>query len=142
MKNYKMGIFKEFKTFAMKGNVVDMAVGIIIGAAFGKIVASFVSDVLMPPLGLLLGGVNFTDLKIIIQKASVSGSGEAIAAVSLNYGSFIQVVVDFLIVAFAIFMMIKALNATKKKEETAPAAPPAPSNEEKLLSEIRDLLRK
>ncbi|MFH1000785.1 MAG: large-conductance mechanosensitive channel protein MscL [Bacteroidota bacterium] len=137
-----MGIFKEFKTFAMKGNVVDMAVGIIIGAAFGKIVASFVSDVLMPPLGLLLGGVNFTELKFVIQEASVSATGESIAAVSLNYGSFIQVVVDFLIVAFAIFMMIKALNATKKKEEAAPASPPAPSNEEKLLSEIRDLLKK
>ena len=137
-----MGLIKEFKSFAMKGNVVDMAVGIIIGAAFGKIVASFVSDVLMPPIGLLLGGVNFTDLKFIIKEASVTNTGDAIAAVNLNYGSFIQVVVDFLIVAFAIFMMIKAMNATKKKEEAIPAPPTGPSNEEKLLSEIRDLLKK
>ncbi len=136
-------MIKEFKTFAMKGNVVDMAVGIIIGAAFGKIVASFVSDVLMPPLGLLLGGVNFTDFKFIINDAYVNQAGEAIAAVSINYGNFIQVTVDFLIVAFAIFMMIKAMNTTKKKEEeAAPAPPPAPSKEEVLLGEIRDLLKK
>lgn len=138
-----MGIIKEFKTFAMKGNVMDMAVGIIIGGAFGKIVASFVSDVLMPPLGLLMGGVNFTDLKITIKEAAVSEAGEAIAAVTVNYGNFIQVTVDFLIVAFAIFMMIKAMNSMKKKEESAPPPPPpGPSNEEKLLSEIRDLLKK
>lgn len=137
-----MGVIKEFKTFAMKGSVVDMAVGIIIGAAFGKIVASFVSDVLMPPLGVLMGGVDFTDLKIVIQEAAVGPAGEAITAVSINYGNFIQVTVDFLIVAFAIFMMIKAMNASKKKEEAAPPAPPAPSKEEVLLGEIRDLLKK
>lgn len=135
-----MGIIKEFKTFAMKGSVLDMAVGIIIGAAFGKIVASFVSDVLMPPLGMMLGGVNFTDLKFIIKEATTNE-----AAVSLNYGNFIQVTVDFLIVAFAIFMMIKAMNSIKKKDEVAPVAPAAPSkpsNEELLLTEIRDLLKK
>jgi len=139
-----MGMIKEFKTFAMKGSVVDMAVGIIIGAAFGKIIASFVSDVLMPPLGVLMGGVDFTDLKIVIQEAAVGPAGEAIAAVNINYGTFIQVTVDFIIVAFAIFMMIKAMNASRKKEEAAAPvpAPPAPSKEEVLLSEIRDLLKK
>lgn len=137
-----MGMIKEFKAFAMKGNVVDMAVGIIIGAAFGKIVASFVNDVLMPPLGVLLGGVNFTDLKFVIQEASLDEAGQAIAAVSINYGSFIQVTIDFIIVAFAIFLMVKGMNSMKKKEEAKPAAPPAPSKQEVLLGEIRDLLKK
>lgn len=138
-----MGLMKEFKAFAMKGNVMDMAVGIIIGAAFGKIIASFVKDVLMPPLGMLMGGVNFTDLKIVIQEAAVSEAGEAIAAVSINYGSFIQVTVDFLIVAFAIFMMVKGMNSMKKKEAAAAPPPPAgPTKEEVLLGEIRDLLKK
>jgi large conductance mechanosensitive channel len=132
-----MKIVDEFKAFAMKGNVVDMAVGIIIGAAFGKIIASLVNDVIMPPLGLLIGGVNFTDLKFVM-KAAVGD----IPAVTLNYGNFLQVVFDFLIVAFAVFMMIKAMNAAKKKEEAAPAAPPAPTKEETLLTEIRDLLKK
>jgi len=127
----------EFKAFAMKGNVVDMAVGIIIGAAFGKIVASIVNDVIMPPIGLLVGGVNFTDLKIIL-KAAVGEN----PAVTLNYGNFLQVVFDFLIVAFAVFMVIKAMNSAKKKEEAAPAPPPAPTKEETLLTEIRDLLKK
>ncbi|MBN1651834.1 MAG: large-conductance mechanosensitive channel protein MscL [Bacteroidales bacterium] len=135
-------MIKEFKAFAMKGNVVDMAVGIIIGAAFGKIVASFVNDVLMPPLGVLLGGVNFTDLKFVIQEASLDEAGQAIAAVSINYGSFIQVTIDFIIVAFAIFLMVKGMNSMKKKEEAKPAAPPAPSKQEVLLGEIRDLLKK
>jgi len=137
-----MGMIKEFKTFAMKGNVVDMAVGIIIGGAFGKIIASFVNDVLMPPIGMLLGGVDFKELKFIIQEAAVSEAGEAIAAVSINYGNFIQVSIDFLIIAFAIFMMIKGMNSMQKKEEAKPAAPPAPSKEEVLLGEIRDLLKK
>lgn len=138
-----MGLMKEFNAFAMKGNVMDMAVGIIIGAAFGKIIASFVKDVLMPPLGMLMGGVNFTDLKFVIQEASVSETGEAIAAVSINYGSFIQVTVDFLIVAFAIFMMVKGMNSMKKKEAAAaPPPPPGPTKEEVLLGEIRDLLKK
>lgn len=132
-----MKLAEEFKTFAMKGNVTDMAVGIIIGAAFGKIVSSIVSDIIMPPLGLLIGGVNFTDLKIILKAAT-----ETNPAVTLNYGNFLQVCFDFLIVAFAIFMVIKAINAAKKKEEAAPAAPPAPSKQEVLLSEIRDLLKK
>ena len=138
-------MLKEFKEFAMKGNVMDMAIGIIIGGAFGKIVASFVSDVLMPPLGLLMGGVNFTDFKFVLSEAVMGADGvETAAAVSINYGNFIQVTVDFIIVAFAIFMMIKAMNAAKKKEEAAPApaAPPAPSKEEVLLGEIRDLLKK
>lgn len=132
-----MKILDEFKAFAMKGNMVDMAVGIIIGAAFGKIVASLVNDILMPPLGLLLGGVNFTDLKLVMKAAT-----ETAPAVTWNYGSFIQTAIDFLIVAFAIFMLVKAINATKKKEAAAPPPPPAPSKEETLLTEIRDLLRK
>jgi large conductance mechanosensitive channel len=132
-----MKLVDEFKSFAMKGNVVDMAVGIIIGAAFGKIIASMVSDVLMPPLGLLIGGVNFTDLKFIM-KAAVGEN----PAVTMNYGNFLQVVFDFLIVAFIVFLMIKAMNAAKKKEVAPPPPPPAPSKEELLLTEIRDLLKK
>lgn len=139
-----MKMINEFKAFAMRGNVVDMAVGIIIGGAFGKIVSSVVSDVIMPPIGLLMGGVSFTDLKLILKEPVLDAAGAVTsAAVSINYGNFIQVTVDFLIVAFAIFMMIKAMNSLKKKEEApveAPA-PPAPSNEEVLLSEIRDLLK-
>jgi large conductance mechanosensitive channel len=132
-----MKLVDVFKAFAMKGNVVDMAVGIIIGAAFGKIIASMVSDVIMPPLGLLIGGVNFTDLKIVM-KAAVGEN----PAVTLNYGNFLQVVFDFLIVAFVVFMMIKAMNSAKKKQVAAPAAPPSPPKEEILLTEIRDLLKK
>ena len=138
-----MSLVKEFKEFAMRGNVVDMAVGIIIGGAFGKIVSSLVNDVIMPPLGLLIGGVNFTDLKITIKPESVDAAGQAVKAVTLNWGNFVQVIFDFLIVAFAIFMVIKGMNSLKKKEEPAtPPAPPAPSKEEELLSEIRDLLKK
>lgn len=136
-----MGMVKEFKEFAMKGNVVDMAVGIIIGGAFGKIVSSAVSDVIMPPIGLALGGVNFTDLKIKISDAVMEGD-KMKEAVTINYGNFIQVTVDFLIIAFVIFMMIKAMNSMKKKEEAAPAAPAEPSAEVKLLTEIRDSLKK
>ena len=132
-----MKLLDEFKAFAMRGNVVDMAVGIIIGAAFGKIVSSVVSDIIMPPIGLLLGGVNITDLKVVMKAAT-----DAAPAVTWNYGNFLQVTFDFLIVAFAVFMLIKGINAMKKKEEAAPAAPPAPSKEETLLSEIRDLLKK
>jgi len=132
-----MAFIQEFKTFAMRGNVVDMAVGIIIGGAFGKIVSSFVADVIMPPIGVLVGNVDFTNLAITIKQAS----GD-VAAVTLNYGKFIQSVVDFLIIAFAIFMMIKAMNTFKKKQEEAPAAPPAPSAEVVLLTEIRDALVK
>lgn len=132
-----MALLKEFKTFAMRGNVVDMAVGIIIGGAFGKIVSSLVNDVIMPPIGVLIGGVDFKDLSMTIKEAE----GD-IAAVTINYGNFIQNIFDFIIVAFAIFMVIKGMNSMKKKEEDAPAAPPAPSKEEQLLAEIRDLLKK
>lgn len=140
-----MGFISEFKTFAMKGNVVDMAVGIIIGGAFGKIVSSFVSDIIMPPIGVLVGGVDFAELKVVLKQAVMEGAEVVTPAVTINYGSFINVVIDFIIIAFAIFMMIKFMNNLKKKEEAAPApppAPPAPSAEEKLLAEIRDLLKK
>ncbi|MBK7630354.1 MAG: large-conductance mechanosensitive channel protein MscL [Ignavibacteriales bacterium] len=130
-------MMKEFKEFAMKGNVMDMAVGIIIGGAFGKIISSFVSDVLMPPIGLLLGGMDFSKLALTLKEGS-----EGVAPVTLNYGMFINATVDFLIIAFAIFMVIKAMNSMKKKEEAAPAPPPAPTKEEVLLGEIRDLLKK
>lgn len=130
-------MLKEFKEFAMRGNVVDMAVGIIIGGAFGKIVASFVGDVLMPPIGMLMGGVDFTSLAVKLSEAGPGGE-----PVLLKYGMFIQTVVDFLIVAFAIFMMIKWMNSLKKKEEVKPVAPPAPPVQELLLTEIRDLLKK
>lgn len=139
-----MKMMKEFKEFAMRGNVVDMAVGIIIGVAFGKIVSSFVNDVLMPPIGELLGGTNFTAFKWIIKDAVMEGDKVVTAPISLNYGNFIQAIVDFLIVAFAIFMMIKAMNSMKKKEVKAVevVTPPPPTTEEKLLAEIRDLLKK
>ena len=138
-----MSFVKEFKEFAMKGNVIDLAVAVIIGGAFGKIIASFVADIVMPLIGLLLGGVNFTDLKWVIKPAEMVNGVEK-AAASLNYGNFIQVTIDFLIIALAIFLAIKAMNSLKKKEEPAPeapAAPAAPSNEEVLLGEIRDLLK-
>jgi large conductance mechanosensitive channel len=131
-----MSMMSEFRDFAMRGNVVDMAVGIVIGGAFGKIVSSFVNDVLMPPLGIAIGGVDFSQLSMTLKEAA----GEA-EAVTLNYGAFVQTVVDFVIIAFAIFMVIKAMNSLKKKEEEKPAEPPKPSAEETLLSEIRDLLR-
>jgi large conductance mechanosensitive channel len=132
-----MKIFDEFKAFAMKGNVVDMAVGIIIGAAFGKIVSSAVNDIIMPPIGLLLGGVNFNELKLVMKAAT-----ETVPAVTWNYGNFIQVTIDFLIVAFAVFLLVKGVNAAKKKEAAAPPAPPAPTKDQVLLTEIRDLLKK
>lgn len=131
-----MSLLKEFKEFAMKGNVVDLAVAVIIGGAFGKIVSSFVNDIIMPPIGVLLGGVDFKDLSIIIKEAE----GE-LPAVVLSYGNFIQNVVDFLIIAFVIFMAIKGMNSFKKKEVEAPAPPPAPPKSEVLLEEIRDLLK-
>jgi large conductance mechanosensitive channel len=131
-----MGIIQEFKDFAMKGNVVDLAVGFIIGAAFGKIVTSLVNDVVMPPLGILIGGVDFKDLAITLKPATGTAP-----AVMLKYGAFINTLIDFLIVAFAIFMMIKVLYSLKKKERAKPAAPPEPTAQEKLLAEIRDLLK-
>ena len=131
-----MGMLSEFKEFAMKGNVVDMAVGVIIGGAFGKIISSFVEDVIMPPIGLALGGVDFKSLAIILKAAE----GKT-AAVMLNYGKFIQTIVDFAIVAFVIFMAIKIMNALKKEEAAAPSAPPVPTAQEVLLTEIRDAIR-
>jgi large conductance mechanosensitive channel len=132
-----MGMMKEFKDFAMRGNVMDMAIGIIIGGAFGKIVSSFVTDVIMPPIGMLLGGVDFSNLAFTLKEGA-----EGVEPVLLKYGVFINTVIDFTIIAFAIFMVIKAMNSMKKKEEEKPAAPPAPSKEEVLLAEIRDELRK
>lgn len=131
-----MSIFKEFKEFAVKGNVVDMAVGLIIGAAFGKIVSSLVADVITPPLGIILGGIDFKGLTLELKAAAGST-----AAVTLNYGLFIQNVFDFLIVASSMFVLIKAINRLKRKAEEAPAAPAKPPNQELLLAEIRDLLR-
>ena len=131
-----MGMMKEFKEFAVKGNVIDMAVGIIIGAAFGKIVSSFVGDVIMPPIGVLIGGIDFTNLALTIKQAS----GD-IPAVVISYGKFIQTVVDFAIVAFAIFIAVKGINSLKRKKEEEPQAPPAPAAQEVLLGEIRDLLK-
>lgn len=135
-------MIKEFKEFAMRGSVVDLAVGIVIGGAFGKIVASFVNDILMPPLGMLLGGVSFADMHYTLQEATTNAAGEEVPAITINYGMFIQTVVDFLIIAFAIFLVVKAMNSLKKKEEAAPAAPPAPTKDQELLTEIRDLLKK
>ena len=135
-----MSIGKEFKEFAMRGNVVDMAVGIIIGAAFGKIISSFVTDVLMPPLGMIVGGTDFTAFKIHLSEPIISGGKIVAQGASLNYGNFIQVTVDFLIIAFAIFLMIKMMNRFMKKPEVV-VAPPVPSKEELLLTEIRDLLK-
>jgi len=139
-----MGMLGEFRQFAMRGNVVDLAVGVIIGGAFGKIVSSFVGDILMPPIGALLGGTDFTGLKIVLKEKLVEVGGKAVSQpVTLNYGNFIQVTIDFLIIAFSIFMMIKMINAVNKKNIPAPPPPAAePSNEEKLLTEIRDLLKR
>ncbi|HNW76972.1 MAG TPA: large-conductance mechanosensitive channel protein MscL [Bacteroidales bacterium] len=139
-----MSFLSEFKAFAMRGNVVDLAVGVVIGAAFGKIVASFVGDVLMPPIGLLLGGVNFTDFQIVLKDAILDPAtgGIAKAAVIMKIGSFIQTLVDFTIIAFAIFLMIKGINKLGRKKEEVPAAPPAPTKDQELLTEIRDLLKK
>lgn len=133
-------MLQEFKKFAMRGNVVDMAVGIIIGGAFGKIVSSFVGDLIMPVIGVLVGGVNFADLKFVLKEAQTVGE-TVVPEVSLNYGAFIQTTFDFIIIAFAIFMMIKAMNALNKKKEEAPAEPAPPAEDVQLLSEIRDLLK-
>lgn len=133
--------FNEFKTFAMRGNVVDMAVGVIIGGAFGKIVSSFVDDIIMPPIGFLLGGVNFKDLSIKLGE-KLAEDGKTMEAVTVNYGNFIQQTVDFLIIAFCVFLLVKAvMKITKKNEEEPAPAKPEPTAEEKLLTEIRDLLK-
>ncbi len=131
-----MSMIQEFKAFAVRGNVVDMAVGIIIGAAFGKIVSSAVADIVTPPLGLLIGGVDFSDLALTLKDAA-----GAAPAVVLSYGKFIQAAFDFTIVAFAVFLLVKGINHLKRKEAEAPSAPPTPSKEEQLLTEIRDLLK-
>lgn len=136
-----MKIVKEFREFAVKGNAFDLAVGVIIGAAFGKIVSSLVGDIIMPILGLLIGGVNFTTLHVVLKEA-VSESGNVIKdAVILNYGNFIQICFDFLIIAFSIFMVIKVINSFKRKEAQKPPSSPEPTSEERLLTEIRDILK-
>ena len=137
-----MGMVSEFKEFAMRGNVVDLAVGVVIGAAFGKIVASLVNDIIMPSVGFLVGGVNFNDLAIELKAASVDAAGTAIPAVVIGYGAFIQTIVDFTIIAFAIFVAVKVINSLKRKQEEAPAVPAEPSEEVKLLTEIRDALKR
>ena len=142
-----MGFLKEFKEFAVKGNVMDMAVGVIIGGAFGKIVTSVVNDIIMPPVGLLVGGVDFSDMKLTLKQAVLDAAGAVVTpAVTWNYGAFVQQVVDFTILAFCVFLMVKLMNRLTKKPEPAPAPapapePPKPSNEEVLLAEIRDLLK-
>ena len=137
-----MGFVKEFKEFAMRGNVLDMAVGIVIGGAFGKIVSSFVADLMTPLLGLLVGGVNFSDLKIVLKQAVMQGEEVISPEVAFSYGNFIQVVFDFLIIALAIFILFKAVNKFKKKKEEASEVPAAPPADVQLLTEIRDLLKK
>ncbi len=131
---------QEFKAFAMRGNVVDMAVGIIIGAAFGKIVSALVANIIMPPIGMLLGRMDFSSLKLVLKDATVE-SGKAVPEVAIGYGLFINTIIDFVIVALAIFIVIKLMNAAKRKEEAAPAAPPPPTKDQELLSEIRDILK-
>ena len=135
---------EEFKAFAMRGNVVDMAVGVVVGGAFGKITNSLVNDIIMPAVSMLTGGINFSDWKWVLKEAVVENGEEVAAAVSINYGTLLSTILDFIILAFAVFCMGKALNRLHRKREAAPEEPPAPpepSNEEKLLSEIRDLLR-
>ena len=136
-----MGMIQEFKEFAMRGNVVDLAVGVVIGAAFGKIVGSLVNDIIMPAIGFLVGRVNFSDLAIELQAASVDAAGAEVPAVMIKYGAFIQTIVDFTIIAFAIFVAVKVINRLKRKQEEAPPAPAEPSAEVKLLTEIRDTLK-
>ena len=133
-----MGFFKEFKEFAMRGNVVDLAVGVVIGGAFGKIVTSLVDDIIMPPIGYLTGGVDFSQMRYVLTPGN---EADGIAEVAVNYGNFINVIIQFLIVAFAIFMVIKLINSLKREEEAAPEAPAEPTKEEILLTEIRDALR-
>jgi large conductance mechanosensitive channel len=137
-------MISEFKTFAVKGNVVDMAVGIIIGGAFGTIVKSLVADVIMPPVGMLLGGVDFSNLFMVLGDGSFESleAAKEAGAATINYGVFLNNVISFLIVAFAVFLLVKSINSLKRKEEAKPAAPPKPSAEETLLAEIRDLLKK
>lgn len=137
-----MSFIKEFKEFAMRGNVVDMAVGVVIGGAFGKIVSSLVADVIMPFVSILTGGINFTHWKFVLKHAVMEGGVEVAPEVAVNYGTFLQVIFDFIIIAFSIFLVIKAINKFKKKEEEKPAVPAEPSEDVVLLREIRDLLKK
>lgn len=136
-----MGFFKDFKSFLLKGDIVNLATAVIVGGAFGKIVTSFTKDVLMPPIGMLLGGVKFTELKYVLKEAVVNGEEVVSEAVTINYGIFIQTIMDFIIIGFCIFMILKAYEKSKKKEEEAPAAPAGPTQEE-LLAEIRDELKR
>ncbi|MGJ1431970.1 large-conductance mechanosensitive channel protein MscL [Sphingobacterium spiritivorum] len=133
-----MGFIKEFKEFAMRGSVVDLAVGVVIGGAFGKIVTSLVDDIIMPPIGFVTGGIDFSDMKYVL---TAGDEANKIKEVAINYGNFINIVIQFLIVAFCIFLVIKGLNSLKRKDEPAPAAAPAPTKEETLLTEIRDILK-
>jgi large conductance mechanosensitive channel len=136
-----MGIIKEFKEFAIKGNMVDLTVGVIIGGAFGKVTSSIVSDILMPPLGFLIGGINFTDIKFLLKQSSLDATGKLIPPVTINVGNFIQSLVDFSIIAFTVFMLVKGINRLQRKAEENPETAPAPTKEEELLTEIRDLLK-
>ena len=135
-------MLKEFKAFISRGNVLDMAVGLILAMYFGSIIKSLVDDIIMPPIGMLMGGIDFSQLKFVIQEAGINAAGKELTEVAINYGVFINTIITFIIVAFAIFMIVKAFNNMKKKEEAKPAAPPAPTKQEVLLSEIRDLLKK
>ena len=135
-------VLQEFRQFAMRGNVVDMAVGVIIGGAFGKIVSSVVADIIMPPIGLIVGGVNFSDLKLTLKDAVMEGGVEVVPAVTLNYGNFLQVTLDFIIIAAAVFLLVKGVNALNRKKKEEPKTPPAPPADIQLLTEIRDLLKK
>ncbi|SEK55907.1 large conductance mechanosensitive channel [Pseudoxanthomonas sp. GM95] len=137
-----MGMISEFKTFAMRGNVIDLAVGVVIGAAFGKIVTSLVNDIIMPPIGLLIGGVDFSALVLTLRDAAVDAAGKEIPAVTINYGTFINIVIQFVIVAFAIFMVVRTINRFKHKEEAKPEAPAPTPEDVLLLREIRDSLKK
>ena len=136
-----MKIIGEFKAFAMRGNVVDLAVGIVIGAAFGKIVSVLVANVIMPPIGWLLGRVDFSSLKVVLKAAAVDAAGKAVPEVAIGYGLFVNTIIDFLIIALAIFLLVKGINSLKRKEEAKSAPPPGPTRQEQLLSEIRDLLK-
>ena len=136
-------MWKEFKAFILKGNVLELAVAVIVAGAFGAIIASLTKDVILPPIGLLMGGVDFSELAIMLQAAELGADGTVVKeAVEIRYGAFIQKIIDFLIIAFVIFMILRTYNNMQKKEEAAPAAPPAPTKDQELLSEIRDLLKK
>jgi large conductance mechanosensitive channel len=138
-----MGMIKEFKEFISRGNVLDLAVGVVIGASFGKVVTSLVNDIIMPPIGYLLNGVNFRNFKMVVQQAQLDANGTVLKPeIAITYGNFIQVIIEFIIIAFCIFLVVKAFNSMRKREAEVPAAPPAPSTQEQLLMEIRDLLKK